>query len=275
MDSKVYTDRLAVAGRKLGRTLTHMVGDPDGVYAGIKSHYPNPHTRANFINAFWVHVKKLTTLPPATRDRWAAIFAETCAVNSAIYESNTPNDRQASGMVPHAAILATRDALPYGSPQRLLLGMYTYIDPLRNDFHALEVFSAPPNMPPTGNYIVLGTTNQLIVQQYKTAKTYKTLIIPLPRPLVQELGLSLQLSPRRHVFVMKNGQPYTKESSFSAWANHQLKTLLKNEHITLTMLRHIYITEHTQGMTLAERKQTARNMGHSVMMQLGYALSSV
>jgi hypothetical protein len=265
-----YVKRLALVEKKLAQTAREIVDHPEKAWDAIQKAYPNVHTRANMVCALWMHIKGLNDLDSRKREAWLAIYKTTCDATRAVYDANVPSERQVAGTVPYSVITSVRDALPLGSPQRLLLGMYTHIDPLRNDFHTLEIFHAAPEQQPVQNYIVLGNVNMLYLEEYKTAKTYKTLTIPLPKQLVYEINVSLKLRPRKHVFVMKNGNPYTNEHSFCTWANVQLKKLMSNPDITLTMLRHIHITEHTKDMTLMERRQTARNMGHSVIMQLGY-----
>eukprot|EP00798_Chlamydomonas_sp_ICE-L_P019714 gene19714-26405_t len=272
-----YDLKFAQLLRKLDTVADDIVTQPEKAIGAIKRAYANVHTRANMTHAAWNHVKRahaLGQIDDATRAEWYTLYKGVHDAAKAVYDSNQPSAKQESAMIPYAGIVAVRDALPLGSAPRLLLGMYTHIDPLRNDFHMLEIFFDCPDPKPTHNYIVLGAVNTMYIQEYKTAKKYNTIVIALPPKLVFEITFSLRLHPRKHLFVMKSGKPYSKESSFGAWANAQLKKLLNNPDINLTMLRHIYITERTKDMTLAERKVTAKNMGHSVVMQLGYALQS-
>ena len=84
---------------------------------------------------------------------------------------------------------------------------------------------------------------------------------------------SLKLQPRKYLFIQKNGEPYDKPNTFNRWANRKLKSLFGKKNISLSTLRHIYITrrdlklEEKSGL---ERSKVANVMGHSVGTQQNY-----
>lgn len=250
-------------------TLEEMTLAPEHAYTKIKETFPNPHTRATTVSAVW---KELKTLPQSdpNRCKWLEICKDARAGASRVYEENITSDRQKKGYIPLAHIEKLRDSLPEWSIERVLLGMYTHICPLRNDFHNLLVCHTDKC---TGNYLILSQTNpHLVLQEYKTSKRYGQLEIPLPQQLVNDIKSSLRYHPRNFLFVQKNGEPYSSENSFGKWANTHLKKLLQNDSVSLTMLRHIYIMDKAVGAPAVERKRIAKNMGHSVGMQMGYEI---
>jgi hypothetical protein len=220
------------------------------------------------VNAVWAHVKQNFTENDPVYKLWCKYNVDARACASRVYDENITSERQLKGYVPLITIERVRDSLKPWSPQRLLLGMYTHISPVRNDFHRLSVTPTPA----AGNYLVLAD-KKLVLQEYKTSKRYGRIEIDLPDALVADIQSSLRKYPREWLFVQKNGEPYTSENSFSKWANDNLKSVLGNKYVTLTILRHVYIMDRAVGAPGIERKRIARTMGHSVNMQLGYELS--
>ena len=151
-----------------------------------------------------------------------------------------------------------------GSYERLLLMMYTEIPPLRSDFYQTKIYRTE-SCSWDGNYIVLGNQSVLVLQKYKTAKVYKTLRIDLPPILVFEIEASLAKNPRNYLFVStRTKTPYTRPNSYNRWANRVLKKLFGNENISLSMLRHIYVSR--RDLKLEDKSGLEQDkMGHSLM----------
>lgn len=249
--------------------LNEQIVNPIETYKKIKETYSNPHTRATTVSKIWKHVKTALPQEDPNRCKWLEICKDARAGASKIYEENITSDRQKKGYVPLVFIEKVRDSLKHWSIERVLLGMYTHLCPLRNDFHMLRVGVGSGE----GNYLVLRPEKPLLVlQEYKTSKRYGKMEIPLPPALLSDIHASLSYHPRDYLFVQKNGEPYSSENSFGKWANGHLKKLLQNEWVSLTMLRHIYIMDKAVAAPAGERKRIAKNMGHSVGMQMGYEI---
>jgi hypothetical protein len=230
------------------------------------------------------------------RDTQPELFARWMEVKQTIqapitkkYQSNQPTERQQDGYIPFDQVCSLRDGLPVGGQDRLLLAMYTEIPPVRSDFHSTRVmspleaedFKMTPHLP--CNFIVISVsasgssassdTSYLVLEKYKTVNKYGTKHITLPQTLVLEITASLMANPRNYLFVGNDGQPFDKENSFTQWANRALKRMFQNTKISLTMLRHIYISRrdlNLETMSGLEQDEIAQVMGHSLDTQRKY-----
>lgn len=202
------------------------------------------------------------------------------------YKSNAPTDRQQKGYISFQNVLSTRNQLEDGSIERLLLTIYTDIPPVRSDFYNTNLFfinhsneseSIKSKMDPYSNFIIIPHNDKthavLVLRKYKTCKHYKQLDIPLTPEIVKQIELSLVKQPRSFLFVGKNNKPFIKENSFNVFANRIIKKIFQNQHISLCMFRHIYISR--QDLQLAtksglEQDKIAHKMGHSITQQARY-----
>lgn len=186
------------------------------------------------------------------------------------YLSNKPTNRQKKGYVSYEDILNKRNSLKTGSDEQLLLAIYTMIPPVRSDYDKVKIYYTQGDY--RDNHIVLNNNPYIILENYKTAKRYHILKIHIPNELETVIKESLKLKPREYLFVRKNGTTYTS-NTFNKWANRTLKKLFDNKNISLTTLRHIYISrrdlklEERSGL---QRKEIAKIMGHSVEQQQKY-----
>lgn len=190
------------------------------------------------------------------------------------YKSNKPTVRQEQAYIQFDKLVEIRDRLPHGSQEQLLLSMYTHIPPARSDYHKTRIYTKKPHQDTEGNYIVLNNNPTLVLQDFKTAKIYKKIEIQLPPELVNDIQKSLDIFPRKYLFVSpRTNTPFDIPSSFNTWANRILKNITGKKEFTLSMLRHIYITrrdlklEEKSGL---EQDEIARAMGHSISTQRRY-----
>jgi len=192
------------------------------------------------------------------------------------YNSNEPTKKQQESYVSFEEILKVRDSLKPGTMERLLLYMYSEIPPVRSDYYHTKIYrEIPPTFGTSAeNHIVINKKNPfLVLEKYKTAKTYGLLVIDLPQKLVNEIERSLVEYPRDYLFISPLGNPFDKQNTFNKWANRVLKKLFNKKNFTLSMLRHIYISrrdlklEEKSGL---EQEQIAKLMGHSIGQQRKY-----
>ena len=192
------------------------------------------------------------------------------------YKSNAPSDRQRNAYVSYNELIKIRDKLKEGTLSRLLLFMYTAIPPVRSDYYKTRIYKKKPSnsISDETNYIVMVKNPYLVLNKYKTAKTYKSIVIDIPDDLKREIEISLDKYPREYLFVStRNLLPFDKENTFNKWANRTLKTIIKKDGFNLTMLRHIYISREDLKLnqkTGLEKEILAAKMGHSIGMQSGY-----
>lgn len=206
-------------------------------------------------------------------DEWVS---ETKAIKAEIdekYESNAPTNKQKGAYISYETLIETRNKAPKGSQVRLLLFMYTEIPPVRNDYHLLRIYKSKPHYD-TGNYIIIDSNNPMIIlNDFKTDKTYEQIKIKIPESLLEEITESLKILPREYLFVStRNKKPYNNDNTFSRWANRSLRGLFNN-NMNLTTLRHIYISRRDlklESKSGLERKEIAKIMGHSLEQQQRY-----
>jgi hypothetical protein len=172
-------------------------------------------------------------------------------------------------------VLKTRDALPSGSLERLLLSLYSFIPPVRADYYEMRI--NPPKSTIDAaktNFIILTTspaTSFIVINDFKTAAKYKEIKHTIPTPLHSEIIASLTQKPRNYIFTMPsdNSKPFDR-NGFSKWANAKL-TAIFQVPMTLTTLRHLYISTIDFNTTRGkELEQIGNAMGHSMSMQKGY-----
>jgi integrase len=109
-----------------------------------------------------------------------------------------------------------------------------------------------------------------VLQEFKTAKTYKTIEHRLPEPLKKILEKSLKESPRSYLFTLESGAPMTP-SYFSAWAGRQL-TGLVGKKTNLTAIRHAFVENMDYNGPLKDLKSITDSMGHSIERSIMYKL---
>lgn len=189
--------------------------------------------------------------------------------------SSIATERQAKGMVRWGDVIAIRDRLAkleYASRDHLLLSMYTYLAPRRQeDYHHVFIITKRPypnNMSTHPAYIDL-TTNppKLVVKAYKTAKAFNAWEKELTteyKDLLDIIKHSIRVNPREYLFTQANGEPYTQVISFTRFSNRVLKKYF-NEHVSLNSLRHAAVKASvTDGdKSYDEQNEYAQDMGHS------------
>ena len=165
-------------------------------------------------------------------------------------------------------LINARNELPDGSIDKLLLGFYTYIPPVRSDYFATQIlnFGETPTYP---NYIFHNSSKSYLkITDFKTSKLYKTIEYELPDELHKQLVLSLSQKPRSFLFQNKDNKPFSR-SRFSDWAAKRLTAIFKKE-FTLTFFRHIFISTLDLNTSPAKLLEISNKMGHSLTQQILY-----
>ena len=152
--------------------------------------------------------------------------------------------------------------------------MYTMIPPVRSDYYKIAIYKNESAVSDDiDNYLIMNDKPFIVLRKYKTSKTYKDIKIDLPNELVKQIKLSLKKKPRHLLFVSPRNNKEYKSNTFNKWVNRTFKSLTGKENISITTLRHIYITrrdlklEEKSGI---ERNKIAKIMGHSVGTQQNY-----
>lgn len=241
----------------------------------LKNKKVSIHTLTNYIApiiSLFLHNEELKESQSELYEKWKECMDKIRKPVTEKYYSNEPNERQKDAYISFEELIKMRDKLEEGSLDRLLLFMYTAIPPVRSDYYKTRIYKIAPkkNIEDT-NYIVLNKKPYIVLNKYKTAKRYKTIIIEIPPELKKEIELSLDKIPRTYLFVSKKTkEPYKLENTYNRWANYTLKKITKKPNFSLTMLRHIFLSRKDlkiADMTAAEKDKIANKMGHGIYQQ--------
>jgi hypothetical protein len=229
-----------------------LVSDPERAVAALTKQTNIAQTSANrhlfysAVVAYLKHTEAGRGLADSIKDRWIAIQKANWETRRQQSLNNLPSEGQqaVAQQVTWEAVIAARDSLVRGSAERLLLGLYTYLPPLRADYYEVRI-NPPPSLraDPKANFVVLGPGEPtLTIRDFKTAAKYKEIQHVLPAALVETIQESLAAEPRNYLFVMPTDKtrPYDR-NGFSKWANKQLQSIFKVP-ITLTSLRHLFVS---------------------------------
>jgi len=234
------------------------------------------HTKVSFyspILSIFNHNSELKESKSDLFIKWNQLYKNINENIEKKYKKNEPTEKQKQAYINYEDIIKTRDKLKTGTQEKLLLCMYTMIPPMRSDYWKTEIIKSNKYAPSTDNYICLNPP-QLILQKYKTSKTYGKLIIDLPQELIDEIKINIKKIPRKYLFVSPiDNKQFNNNCSFNKWANNKLKKIFNNDYISLTFLRHIYISRKDLNLinkSGLEREIIAKKMAHSLNQQQKY-----
>lgn len=232
----------------------------------VKNTEKNHHCFISAVVAYVRHEVKDNDLTMA----WVKIRNENAAPIREEADSGEPTKLQKGKEMPWADILKVRDALPL-SATKLLLAMYTYIPPIRADLFACRLYEETPDEVGEDNYIVLDEKNpRLVLQDYKTKRTYGTIQIPLPKPLYDMIRQCIKegICKGEHLFTDTLDLPYDRHG-FSRQSGRML-TRAFGKPMTLTAIRHNFSSTIDNNLPVRKLKLMADPMGHSVGQQKRY-----
>lgn len=158
---------------------------------------------------------------------------------------------------------------------KALIGLYTLLPPRRvEDISILRLWTTDEdNDKKNFNYLEIDSKNkfaQLEYNKYKTAKTYGTIEIPLPKHLRLILMDYIMDAGLRHgdfLFPSRSGLPY---KNFSSIITKTFKPYTKKK-VNVNMIRHSYISNYlSTARAEEEREHIALQMGHSLQTQGTY-----
>jgi hypothetical protein len=265
-----------------GVSYDDILRQPKTSYLKIKKAYPNFNTQRSFIaavKALLKHVDGLQCVFEKDAQKWNDLYMKlTTHINKRV-ESASLSEREEKSWIDWSSVLETVHKLgnsEYGSMRHLLLCMYTFIEPLRQDYGHVKLTRTQPLSPLNGenkgNYMVFGKQNTtLYLNTYKTFKKYNTLVRPIPEKLRNVILHSLRSKPRKWLFIDAFGDPYTNRNSYTKWCNRMLYSIFQPKKVTVSTLRHSFISSIDYNRALpGQLFKVAHNMGHSVAQQQMY-----
>ena len=146
------------------------------------------------------------------------------------------------------SIKGTKDRLKH-----LLMSLYTYIPPQRNDFIGMLVHESP-----TENYM---TSDEFVFQKYKTKAKYNIRRIRIPQKLQDIIRAWIQCRDQiiQSPYLLTN--PGNNEKMVKTYVNNLLSPL------GIDMLRIIYISDIVTQFPNSVKAIAAEMMSHSVATQ--------
>jgi hypothetical protein len=262
------------------RPLEDLIKYPRAAYARIESAYSNDQTKKAMVSAIkgvFKHVPGLKEQYPQSFEEWNSRFK---TLDKLIFDrlaTAEPTDRERANWVPWNDVVAKERELAYsryGSPDHLMLAMYTLIEPLRADFGVIKILEKhPPSTDQgTSNFIVMQPTGsgQLILNAYKTSKKYGRFEREIPDSLLNIIRASLSTQPRAYLFVDDQGKPYVIKNSYIRYANRTFAKIF-GKNLTIRLLRHAFISNlNFNTSTPATLIGHSKMMLHSLGMQQMY-----
>ena len=265
---------------------------------GILQQSPISHTNSNYhlflsaVIAVFYHnvipkgVFKNRKEQDTTHALWLELQKQNAAPLRQHYIENKPTERQRHANIivdgahepektaVHISwqnIIDARNKLPSGSLERLLFFMYTAIPPVRADYYSTECVLYPSE-PTQLNYILIKSLKdmKLVIRDFKTAKLYKEISQALPESICDEIVASLSQKPRKWLFITESGEPFDRKR-FSEWSSRTLSKNIGSGHLTINIIRHLYISSHIDfNKSSKELTKIGKAMGHNISMQKGY-----
>jgi len=208
--------------------------------------------------------------------KYSELLIEYSAIMNAKLGENKKTAKEEENWVEHKELVAIAKTMiknAPGSQRSLIAALYTYQSPTRLDFYDMEIVGKDAEMDDKKNYLQVINRNKktFIFNDYKSSSTYKTVAIPVNKALNTVINKYLKLNPGIK-YLLRNEKNKTTPMSRNALGK-QIPHIFEStgKHITLNMIRHIYITEHIDIEKTKEQNELAKNMMHGNATQLTYA----
>ena len=168
---------------------------------------------------------------------------------------------------------------------KLLIGMYTLIPPLRNDYNNVYIIDSTSSTSSTSNIDSVDSTNSIIASvntcnYYNTftkelnvyctkSKKYQSVIVP--DELAEIITETLQFMPRKYLFVTQHGKPFSNSSNMYSQILKHLRAVINEDSFTINTFRHLYASKSFAG-TVQDRINAQKGMLHNAENHLRYGL---
>lgn len=161
---------------------------------------------------------------------------------------------------------------PKDSQALVLLAMYAFLTPKRADLGSIRIVGSAKKLEDSENGMVVPTKGmlQLILNSYKTAKSYGQFTEKMPDELSTIIRASLQAHPRAYLLSGRNNKPLSN-SSYGLRVKSVMKKFMGKD-LGVNDLRHLWITQKIQlaKVTHEQRGAFAESMMQSPEVQLEY-----
>ena len=232
-----------------------------------------PTMQRNILSAVLVMVKA-DDMPNELHNRYREQLTK---VNDAYYAQLGQNTKTATMETNWTTMAVLKDVakkmLKNGVSQNALIAaLYTYQPPVRLDYYKMKIVKPKDEMGEKMNYLVVHSRNKkvFIFRDYKTAGKYNEVKIPVSKELNTVLNKFLKLHPTRTYLLEKKR---TAEPLSRNGMGKMLPEVFSEsgKHVTLNLIRHIFVSENIDLERIKREKQLASDMMHSSGEQQTYA----
>ena len=150
----------------------------------------------------------------------------------------------------------------------VVAGLYLLQPPIRLDF-SMDVVNKRSDIEEGKNYLLNMGRNKkkFIFSEYKTSKSYDTKEVDLNSPLNKIMNIWLKHNKSGYLLINNRGGKLTS-NGLGKLIPKVFETT--NKHITLNLIRHIYISENVDLDAINKAKKLAEDMLHSSSTQVDY-----
>jgi len=192
-----------------------------------------------------------------------------------IYNKQQLSENELPKYLDWASVLAVRDTIydsiedVFDFQDYLIVCLYTMIAPMRLDYADMRVLKSEPDTI-SGNYLINSEKPYFIFSEYKTAKKYGVVRMPLPKPLVAVISEWLgYLVDSEYLLINRDLQPMSAPSLGGKIISIFEKFCQKK--VGVAILRHSFISHKTKGQkSIKKSQELASSMCHSVGVQQIY-----
>jgi len=259
------------------KTLLEYFSNTKKVIKDLEDKYDKISTRSSYICSIFMYLRAVEA-DEKIIDYYYQKFIEMKKKLKEIDEKNEKSEKEEKNWVSQAEIKQKIEDLKKSFPksrnlfdtyqQYLVLNLYFLIPPLRNDFARVEVFKKF-DKEFNGNSINLNT-KQLILNDYKTSKTYGEKVIDLPKELIDIIKKWMKIREKIHP-VLKGRRELLFNLKLTSMNGINLTIYLNKifgRKVSSTMLRKSYLSERFPVIeSTDDLNQLAGSMCHSVSMQ--------
>lgn len=147
--------------------------------------------------------------------------------------------------------------------QHLVLMLYSLIPPIRNDYAQMKVYENHTSK--NENFINL-KNKEIILNKYKTDKTYGMKKINIPNELIKLIKRWINISQSNYLLI----NIYDRKPMTNNGLTKYLNKIFKPKKVSTTLLRKLYLSEKYPVIhNRKDMKQDAYIMGHSIDTQQG------
>jgi hypothetical protein len=158
-----------------------------------------------------------------------------------------------------------------GSQETLITSLYSLQPPSRLDYYDCKIVRSEAELNDKKNFLLIHNTRrkEFIFNDYKSANKYNTVRVPVSKALNKVINKFLKLNPDREFLLQSKKGVHLSRNLLGKLIPRAFAETGK--HVTLNIIRHVYISEKVDIDAVKSCNTLAANMMHSNATQLNYA----